>query len=56
MLKTWKRYSNLGWAFTIFFYTDLLIAVTWMTGCSLKERYEIRQEASQILNFPNLNP
>ena len=53
-MKTFKRYSNLGWALVAFFYVDLLGVVSLMTGCALKERFEIRQDASEIFNFPNL--
>jgi hypothetical protein len=49
-----KTTVNFIYALAIFFYIDLTVALAIWIGNEHKERTEIRQQANDILNTPDL--
>lgn len=49
-----RKYKNLGYAFAVFAYVDLAMITVACTGKNIMERHEIKQDARDILNTPDL--
>lgn len=49
-----RKYKNLGYALAIFAYVDLAMITIACTGKDVLEKRQIKQDAEQILNTPDL--
>ncbi len=52
--NTLRKYKPLGYALAVFFYVDLSLITVACTGKSILERQEMKKDAEEILNTPDL--